>query len=356
MSFTPPDSDRVFVLGAEQDPEGAVLGSGDYTEVSQTVNLDGIDLVLATMDTIGPAMEDGEAPAQLSNLADTFLNYPMNDRPSNNGAADDSPSGVDLAGEGDLAIAGESYGFGAGFSRRIPIGSTTAWLRNVLAPDFWPSSVLGQYSIDFSLYFDSDAYPTSWGISPGFFSSDDGVSGLSLSLVGATGPGAHQWRFQIGHRNGGSSFSVFPSYAFDATTGWHFFTISWPGVGNPAELYVDGALSGLSFSPFTLIPAKPVAGTPLVVATPALWGYVDNFRVGDAYHDLAAHQAAYAEILAAPTPVAFEWLMQVLVDGEVYAERVISEDERRRWTEVAAPVRRLHGNHEVAFRLQLQEV
>jgi O-antigen/teichoic acid export membrane protein len=69
--------------------------------------------------------------------------------------------------------------------------------------------------------------------------------------------------------------------------------------------------------------------------------------------DDAELAASWAECTSPPAAVPLAWRMQLLIDGVVFAERVIPEAEQRRWTDWAIPVRRYTGAHDVAFRLAL---
>ena len=103
-------------------------------------------------------------------------------------------------------------------------------------------------------------------------------------------------------------------------------------------------------------PAAPAVSTPVDIADPDLWGQFDEMRMLDVTLTPAEVAASYDACTVLPTPIDFEWLMQIIINGETYGERVVRPDEERRWTDFKAPVRHLNGDCEVAFRLALQEI
>jgi len=354
-TFTAPDGSFVFALGAEALIERALITGGDFTEIKQTVNLEDVDLVGATFDTRAPADPGVLKPAQLPTLSDTLLNYPMNS--NSRGALDDAPGAHHLTGVPALRQARETFGAAAGLCREIPALSFAGQLDGGNEPEVW-SGALSAYSVDFLLNFDADSHVGSSGVDPVIFMLTDSpfASGLKIALSGAVGPGAHSWLISVTHGFFGvSSSSNTGAFTITASSGWHFFTVSWAGVGNAFDLFVDGALVDVGFSAFGVGPFNPYPDGAIQIADPDLWGAIDSVRLSNTYHGLAQHQADLAALQAAPTALDIHWLMQILIDGEVYVSRPVSASERRTWTDFFAPVRRLLGNHEVAFRLISEE-
>jgi len=350
---TAPDGSKVFLLGSENDRERAILSAGDYTEISQVVDLDGIDLVGATMDTIGRVLDSKLVAAQLPTVADTLLNYPMNQPRS--GALDDALGEHHLQAQGDLTFGDSSYGAGDGLCRVIPVNSTTAKLIGSNAPQILPPTGLGSYTLDFWLTFDANAHPDSAGIDPIIFDLSDGNDGLRVWLSGATPSPAHSWFIAITHYNGGASETRLFPIPLTVSIPWTFVTIVFPAAGGVADGYINGAFVAPTTAIFTIAPGQPSAGTPIQVADPDLWGEIDSVRLSSSAHLSGQISTDYNTTLAAAATKDYEWIMEILVDDQTFARRIIGESERRRWTEFLAPVRRVSGIHRVTFRLQIRE-
>lgn len=368
-SFIAPDGTHVFVLGAEGALEEAILQGGgpapfpgDSTEVKQIVDLTDWDLVSATFDTIGtlmgqsqPAAGFPDPPSGMSEL--WHFNYDIGLPTAKNLVA----GAFDLLDAGDIEVGIETYSPSATRCRIIPVGSLSAQLDGVNTPQWFAPSPLNQYTIQFWLNFDAVSHVSSWGVSPNIFYCRDGVpNGIQFGLSGAVGPGAHSWVFGITHHYGGSSGTGFPGYAFNTPNpGWTLFTITWDrfGFGNRNNLYINDDPTPIpSFSSLLNSPIAPAPGTVINVASPLLYGGLDEMRMIDGQLSPAQIAASYAACTSLPAPIDYEWLMQIVVNEEVYAERVIQPTERRRWTDFAVPVRHLTGLSEVGFRLTLQEV
>lgn len=360
-SFVAPDGEHVFVLGADAQIEPAVLGPGDFTEIKQSVDLTGWDLVAATMDTVGVAMGQTQLEPGFPDDPDTlwWFNY---DIPTHH-ARNLVDGAFELDDQGDMEFGAETYSPAATSCRRIPVGSTTAFLLGENTPQFFPGATLPQYTIQKWMSFDSDSIPSSWGVSPWLFYCRDGLAGgIIFNLSGAAGPGAHSWRFGVTHYNGGAAVGTgFLVPTIDTPSfGWHLvtmtFDVSLP-LADRLKLYLDDdPTANLAFAGMTIAPAAPAAGTPIRVADPQMWGENDEERMLSRALTPAEIAASYLATTTMPAPVDYEWVMQILVNSEVYAERVIRSDEERRWSDFKAPVRHLSGVCEVGFRLELREV
>jgi len=360
-SFVAPDGDCVFVLGADAQIEPAVLSPDDFTEIKQLVDLTGWDLVAATIDTLGVVMGQSQQSSGFSDDPDLlwWFNYDIAMHHAKNFVA----GAFDLDDQGDMEFGTETYSPSGTSCRKIPVGSTTAFLLGENTPQFVPGATLPKYTIQAWMFFDTDSITSSWGCSPSlFYCQDGGPGGLILKLSGAAGPGAHSWNFSITHYNGGTVVStIFLTPVIDTPSwGWHLVTLTFNDglpLGDQLKLYIDDDPTPiLAFIGIGITPAAPAAGTPIFVAAPNFWGMVDEMRM--LARDLTPTEiaASFVETTILPTPVDYEWVMQILVNSEVYAERVIRPGEERRWSDFKAPVRHLSGVCEVGFRLKLNEV
>lgn len=369
QGFDPPDGSHVFILGGEDVPEAAVLSGGnptllvpgDFSEIKQIVDLSDWDLVAATMDTIGTIMGQAQPapgfPAPPSGNELWHFNYDIGLDPARNLVA----GAFDLDNVGDIEVGVETYSPMGTRCRVIPVGSVTAGLAAVNTPQWFAPSPLNNYTAQFWLNFDAVAHATSWGVNPYLFYCRDGVpAGWHFGLSGAVGPGAHSWRFAVGHHFGGSSVTVFNGYTIDTPNpGWKLITVTWDRFALTWDrllMYIDD--NPVPYTPFAAMansPQAPALATPITAAAPLLWGAIDEMRMIDTTLTPAEIAASYAACTSMPTPIDYAWLMQIIINAEVYAERVIAPDEQRRWTDFKAPVRHLAGACEVGFRLTLQE-
>lgn len=360
----PPGGEYTFVLGSIDDEELAALTPGDYTEVQQTVDLTDVDTVSATMDTIGKLASQFQPPAGWQDDSDTIFLYNFDS--SQLGAFPRHSPGFPLVGAGQLEIGSESYSPSPTASRVIPPFSTGAQEQAIVDPQIFPASIfpLFQWTAEAWVNFDSDSLPSSWGVDPSFFyCREPSKAGLSWGLSGATGPGAHSWLVYVTVFNGsgGVSGTGFPGYVINTPSpGWHLFGVVFDFFAFPSSqrlsLYVDGVLIGYSFSaPIIFMDQPPAVGSPFTIADPLLWGGFDAQRMRNIAASPAQMLDSYNECVALPPAVDFKWMMQVWIDSTLYAEREISPSERRRWTDMIVPVRRLLGNHDVKFRLSFEE-
>lgn len=355
QGFDAPEGSKIFALGSGGSEKG-VFKAGDRSEVVQMVDLTDWDFVAATFDTVGVVVDQESVgpgfPADHDPL--WWFNYDVGTDRAHNRVE----GGFDLENQGDMDVGQETHTPEQTRCRVIPVGSTTAGLIGQNTPQFFPGPVLNEYTIQAWINFDAAAHPTSWGVSPNIFFCHDGLpNGVELGLSGTAGPGAHQWHVSVTHHFGGSAGTTFPGWTIDASPGWTLLTVVWElGAPNPIALYVnDNPVPYLPFAPLANSPVAPAAGTVIDVAAPDLWGGLDEMRMLDVALTPAEIAAAYAATTGAASPIDYEWVMQILIDGEVYAERVIEESEARRLKDFKAPVRHLSGTQEVAFRLKLRE-
>jgi hypothetical protein len=364
------DADRVFVLGADGPTEPQILSDGDYTQVAQDVDLTTIDLVGASMETVGVAMQDFTYPVGLQVEADTIalwrMDYDFAAAGLTPGALNWVKPGPDLDGEGDIAAVLETYGPAGyrGLSRQVPLSSTTARLRGANTPAIIPAG-LSAYTLDLWLDFDADARAAAnggvaTGIDPVLFDvTTAGGGGLRVYLAGTVG--VKEWTVAVTHQDaaGVAVTRTFAAWPITTTLGWTMLSVAYDAAevgADKLKLYADGLYVASGSSAITQDPAPAAAGEVLDVADPDLWGRIDQVRLSNTAHGATAVLADYDQCTDPPTTHAAQWIMQVLIDGVIYAERVIAAGEARTWADYYAPVRHLNGTHAVAFRLKLHEV
>ncbi len=363
--ITPPDQAHVFVLGADSQTELATIGGGDFSELSQVVDLTDFDLVAATMDTIGVAMGQHQPMAGWKYNPNTLFLFNLDY------GADPVPNlregWFDLTSQGDMKPAKETYSPDSTYCREIPKGSLTGKLTGVNAPQALPP-FLTQYTFQWWMNFSSDDHDGSTGINPLIWSMlSPGVGGIEVSLSGVAGPGAHEWYVSMRHVNWAADMTnlfnvgpggVGPGLVIDGSPGWHLYSIrfdlglGWP---NQCELFQDDILVAAAAALFPSAPAQPAILQPLQYGDVDMWGQIDAVRLLDKH--LLVHEIGWShdDCVLQPAPVDFEWKMELRVDGETYMSRIIQPGEQRRWRDIKAPVRRLVGEHEVGFRLTLVE-
>ena len=365
------DGSRVFVLGADGPTEAQLLSDGDYSQIEQTIDLTSLDLVGANMDTIGVAMGNFTYPVGLQVEGDTLALWRMDYDFS---AAGISPPGAlnwvkpgpDLDGEGDLAAVLETSGPAGhrGLSRQVPLASTTARLRGANTPAIIPAG-MSAYTFDLWIDFDADARAAAnggvaTGIDPVLLDvTTAGGGGMRVYLVGTVG--VKEWHVAVTHQDaaGVAVTRTFPGWPITTSLGWIMLSVVYDAAevgADKLKLYVNGVYVANGSSSMAQDPAPAAAGEVLDVADPDLWGRIDQVRLSNAAHGAAAVLADYDRCTDPPTTHPAQWIMQVLIDGTVYAERVIAAGEARTWRDYYAPVRHLSGSHSVAFRLQLNEV
>ncbi len=361
VGITPPEGDYTFVLGSIDDTESALLTAGDYSEVRQTVDLTDYDLVSVTMDTIGTLMNTFQAPSGWLDDDDTVFLYNFNS--NQKGAFPRHDPGFPLVGAGGIEVATETYSPDGAACREIPVGSSGCSENATLDTQIFPATGLRRYIWEMWLNFDCASVPFSWGIDPILFSCQDPAgSGLQVHLSGATGPGAHTWYFYVTMHNlaHGSSGVGFAGYSFDAPSpGWKLFQIGFDFTQPTAQrltLWIDGVFVGYPFSgPTIYMDGPPAVGSPFQIADPYLWGQFSQQRLRALTPSAPLMLASYNECINTPPLVEFVWKMQILIDDVLYAERTIEAGERRQWSDMIVPVRRLINDHEVSFRLSYEE-
>ena len=348
------DGANVFVLGAEGDTELATLVDGDETTLSQSVDLTDVDLVGATLQTVGVAMQSFVAD---SGLTPGVALWAMDSNWAN--AENSVQPGPSLLAVGSVAVGAETYSHGGGRCRVIPAGTADSLLGGVNAPRLFTATIAA-YTVHAWVRFDADALPTSHWQAPTVFAITSTGAGFRAYLVGESGIGTpHRWWPSLMNYNGGTTtYTTFLAYPITATNGWHLF--SWvydsalAGTAR-ARLYVDGAFVANGDITLTTAPAAPTIAGTIVIGDPTLAGSIGQVSIDHVAHDATRVLAEYHRCVDAPLAMPAAWRMQVLVDGVVYCDRVVIAAEQRRWTDFLAPVRRLTGTHTVTFRLRIEE-
>jgi len=354
QNFVAPNGEHVFVLGVDGNIEKAILQSGDCTEIRQIVDLTDWDLVAATMDTIGVLMSQAQPQPGFSDL-DPLWWFDYNIGEPDGRAANRVAGAFSLEGRGNIEIGQETHSPALTYCRDIPVDGT-AYLEGVNTPQWMVPSTLDAYTFQIWIDFNAVAHLSSAGINPVIFDCIDGaLNGFRFFLRGAIG---HRWSPAVCHAAAGIVGKAFPGYVIDSPNpGWTLISLVWDISLPPADrllLYIDdNPVSYLPSSVMGTSPIAPAPGTPVIVGDPLLWGSLDEMRMLPMALSQSQIADSYWETTEWPAPVDFRWLMQILINDEVYAERTIMPQERRRWTDFKAPVRHLNGACEVCFRLKL---
>ncbi len=351
--FTPPDRDNVFVLGAEALTELATISEGDLTELRQTVDLTGFDMLSATFDTIGTAMGQHQPKAGFDADPDMLLGFDFNvgSGPSKNSVA----GGFDMAMDGHISVGKETYSPNENYCRIIPGGVGSARMLGDNDPQAFPAT-LPEWTLQWWMDFDTLSYAVSTGVSPVVFSCHTGsVGGIEIMLAGVAS--LHMWQVAAINTNGPTQETrVVDGFEIDAPQGWNLYTLRFK-FANPAptqlELFQNATLVGQEITPFTIFPSAPSSPEVVEYGDNELVGSIDDMRFLSRYMTDQEILASYNGCITNPNPIDYKWMMQVLIDGRVFAEREIATNERRQWTDFYVPCRLLTGPHDVAFRLKL---
>jgi hypothetical protein len=354
-SIAPVDGQHVFVLGADEPEELAQVGVNDFTEVKQTVDLTGVDLVGATLDTIGTMMGQYQALAGFD-YSDPALVFGFDFNVPNVPSKNKVDGGFAMLDWGDIETEKETYSPNETYCKQIPEGVGSAALTGDNVPQSFPP-LLPQWTLQWWMNFRTDLYPSSTGINPEVFNAYQTlVGGLRLRLSGAAG--LHEWRFSLeAHGPGLFQSYISGGFGIDAPQGWKLYTLRFDQAlapPNQLEIFVDDALVTGCLGNYPFVPASPPSPWNIVYGDPKLVGQLDDIRFLSRWLSDAEIADSYAGCIANPAPVDFKWVMQIRIDKRLYAERTIASDERRRWTDFLVPVRQLTGPHEVSFRLKLE--
>ena len=369
-SLTPPHGERIFVLGEDSPTENARLTTGDFTEIRQVVDLTDWDMVLATMETIGRITGSAQSPPAWTNesaeLFKFYFDYP-NTTSFNSVIPLGESAGFTFDSVGPIVYPTESYSGGNTHCREIPAGNTVpCHLEGVHTPPVaTPLTPLPQYTLQFWMNLDVDSLPSSWGVDFNLISFYSIVGpnrhGILLSFYGLSGPGAHLWYPYLTHFYNASYSGVGFDVLYDIETnqGWELITITYDETEAPlnrVSMFLDDTYLGHPNFSMNMTPGIPASGySGLQYGDQYCWGQLDACRLLNRVMSPSEVAAAYAELTTPRPLVNTKWAQQILIDGEVYANRILQVDEARRWTDFKAPVRRLSGLHEVTFRFAFRE-
>lgn len=350
--------DHVFVLGARDYSEPAFLSDGDNVVLKQTVDLTSVDVVAPSMRTIGVAMANFVTYAKMNKTANTVGLWQM-DKDSIH-AQNEVVGGPHLFGEGEIQVSAETYSVNGTRCRLIPAGSTEARLAGINNPQMLSSSPTA-YTLHFFLDFYADSHDGSTGKDITVFElRNPGQNGLRIHLLGLSGLGVNEYNFAVTHENGGTTETkIIPGYVINANQGFKNFTVVFDVAevgGSRIKLYEDAVFVGSPATAMSIQPGTPPEDCLLRIAHPDLYGKIDQFHFEDVARSSAEVAANYAAITGPNTEEETQWRMEIAIDGDTYAERVIQDGERRSLSDFRVPVRHLNGSHEVVFRMTYEKV
>lgn len=374
QSFTAPDGQHVFMLGAENLEDVAQVSPEDFTEVKQLVDLTDIDLVGASMHTIGTVMGASSAPSIWTPDPAELWRYSFDELDMDAVVADEVAGVYPLAkGLNSCNLAFENFSYSGSAARGLDHGAALpTGYEGVNTPTMWLGS-LNSYTLQVLLKVNSsevllsaDRSAIVWGIL-----QDGGAGnrhGLRVMLNGYVVPGENQYYLSVVHGNGAIANEWFSVFIEDEE--WHLYTLQceypnlriykdldlfpWGAtvIGTdayqaPAEDVTVGKAawhySGLN--PY--LPSVVPYHWDCMRLLPGSWAglYDDTWRLN-----------SYDELKAATAITNYKWVMRILIGGIPYATRIIMPTEQRLWTDFLAPCRLLTGIREVAFRLSLESV
>lgn len=359
-------SDNTFVLGGDMD-ELAVLSDGDYTIVSQRVDLTNVDVIRVSSDVVGVAMGTRASHVGLQSESDTLFYYPM-DR-NIDGVTNGMLLGFDLTGIPDISPIAETYSPLGTYCRSVPIGSTTARLLGTNDPQFMTTSPLTAYTVDFWSDFRCDSHANSSGIDPVVAECVTvGTGGIKVFMEGLVGAGAHTWYVAVDHHNAANIYSAsFTLAPVTTNIGWTMWSVTYDStdVGNELRLYKDGAL--VDTKTIAGAPTAPALDEDFQIAAPQLYGGIDQVRMSDTEHSGTKVLADYNACINAATTYNHQWIMQLMIDGATIdgAAYTLTSSDDKTIEDFAVPARNLDvgsgwgsltGYHTVAVRLLFDEV
>lgn len=354
--MTPSAGTKIFVLGAE-DSETEILSDGDFVEVSQSVDLTGVDVIRPSVQTVGVVMQSFTYPTTLQLLSDTLALWSMDEDGVD--ALNSKFPGADLSAAGSVSASTENYSAGGTSCRRIPPSTGDSRLEGENNPVIW-SSPLSEYTFEAWVKFEASAHGgDSTGVNPTLFECVTAAGGgLRIYLAGETA--GNKWNVAVQHTNGGSTASqLFTVWEITADIDWTLITVVFDDAesgGAKLKLYIDGVFEGNAPAAITAQPGPADLDEDVYVADSDLVGYIDQVRLSDTAHDASTVLADYERCVDDAVSNSSEWVMSILVDGTVYGQRTIAAGEAKTLYDFRAPVRHLTGDHTVAFRMTLNEV
>jgi hypothetical protein len=365
---SPADGDYVFLLGEDAPEEVAQITTGDYTEVRQIVDLSDYDFVNATQKTIGRAVSVyAVAPSWARDAAELFaFDFDTGTIRTLNLIA----AGFALDSFGDISYPHETYTGARKRCRAVPVNTTVeTHLMGVNTPAIaTPLAALSAYTLQWWWNPSFDDIVTSWGWDFDVLRLDavdesDGLRyGLRLEMRGLTGAGAHSWSPYLTHYAGANQqgISLASLYAQDPSPGWQQLTLTYDASVSPATdrltLYADKVSLGHPGTAMTVSPFTPPEDGAVQYAHKNGWGQWDSVRLLSRAMNASEVETSYDQATTFGLSSATKWIQRIIIDGDIYAERILRNDERRTWTDFMVPARHLLGEHEVAFRLSLEDI
>ncbi len=350
------DSTSGFVLGLVGGAPRLSLRPGDYVEIAQDVDLTDQEVVTVTATVTGQETPDGVRLPGYGVEADTLLCYQMDEVAA--GAREETDAARDLrvATGTPPACTVPTYNGGDGLQRTWGAGAGPLVGAAAVGAPVIPAAGLPVWSLNWWQNFDVDAILTSTGVSPVVFEHRSVTAGgIRVRWLGTAGPGAHSWRLQIEHWNGGAySAQSLVGTLRAANLGDEFFTLHYDATVGGVAVYCNGALVGVTAA-LAHAPGAPLDGARIQIGDALYRGSLDAVRLSDGAADLARHQEDYATRLDPPVSYPVRWRAQVCIDGDVYAASGVPADAEERPVSLSAPVALLTGVHAVACRLALEE-
>jgi len=329
--------------------------------VKQIVDLTGYDLVGATFDTVGTLMTKYQPPSGFEYDED-YTQFAFNFDSASDTVKNLKPGGFTLTKSGVagvLVVGTETYSPENTYCRiwRTPQTASMQGLNNPQAI----SATLSSYTFQWWMNFDTSYYSVSTGRNVRVLMirqvvPDDG--GMEIWMEGVAG--LHEWEFWVRHYDGASSeYYQIENFVIDSPPGWKLYTITFRLASSPPyqmQLYENGALVGQASNTFTLAPTQPPVDCSIQYGSGNFVGGMDQMRLLNTRLNLTEISNSYDQCTELGPEDEFEWKMKILVDGALYGERVIEEDEERNWVDFKVPIRHLVGAHEVAYRLQYEKI
>lgn len=352
--IVPHDGEYVFVLGSESASGVSKVSENDFTELRQTVDLSGVDLVSATMDTIGTLMSQHQPLAGFQPDPDTvfWFDFNVGKGPSSNSVS----GGFQMEMNGQIESSKESYSPNGSYCKAIPEHTTISNMLGNNNPQSFPSS-LPEWTLQWWMNFKSDSFLVSTGVNPSILSASTNLlGGIQVVLTGVAG--LHKWEMLVKQHSVSVVENVYiDGFEIDEPLGWKLFTLRYKHSNSQPtqlELFINGSLSNQATTQFLFEPEQPNSPEDIVYGNKDLIGGIDDIRLIKRHLTNQEIEDSYNNCIENPDPLNYKWVMQILIDDRLFAERDIASNERRRWTDFYAPIRLLTGPHEVAFRLKLK--
>lgn len=369
-TFEPASGSYVFVLGSEDLGEEAEVAAGDFTEVRQIIDLKNYDLVGATLDTKGTLMTQAELPSRWTDDAGEIFKFYFDEWNISDAVPNFVSGGWPLIkGARNVALAEEDFTYLGGASRAINDGMVVpTGMEGLNNPDMWLGALSAGWTFQVLMRIRGDENSDSQDREMRIFKAITPTvqDGGSIELHGVWGGSVNQYYWVVKQLVGGSTYtSPLSGTVIDCGSGYSAEWQLWTLVHDPGlsefRIYIDNNPTPWLIAPDSGIWGAPNTATTVEVAewNPLTSGLIpldwDAMRMLNRPLTPSEIIASYDELKTPSEIINYVWLMQIIVNSKVYAERAIPADEARRWIDFRAPVRLLTGPSEVAFRLSLEE-